>query len=71
MGRKGKGDLEGDDDMACNPHAMSSISFPQCCLTTQRATHMPHRLFLPLMLLDNAMCNPHAVSSISSFNVAR
>jgi len=36
--------------VACNPHATSSISFPQCCLMTQRASHMP---------------NPHATSSIS------
>jgi len=27
VGRRGKGDLEGDDDTACNPHATSSIYF--------------------------------------------
>jgi len=79
------------DDVACNPHAMSSISsfnvawrhsvqptcsviyfFLQCCLMTQRATHMPCCLFLSLhlvyfflsILFDDVACNPHAVLSI-------
>jgi len=58
------------DAAPCNPHATSSISFPQCCLMTQHATHMLHHLFLPSMLLDDTVCNPHAASCISSFNVA-
>ena len=48
VGRRGKGDREGDNDAVCNPHAVSSISFPLCCLMTWCATHTLHCLFLSL-----------------------
>ena len=51
MGRRGKGDREGDDDAVCNPHAVSSISFPLCCLMMQHAAHMLHCLFYSLYIV--------------------
>ena len=48
VGRRGKGDREGDDNAVCNPHATSSISFPLCCLMTWCATHTLHHLFYSL-----------------------
>ena len=65
MGRWGKGDGEGDNDMVCNPHTMSSNFLSPYCLTMQCATHMLcHLIFNPSILLDDAACNPHAVLSI-------
>ena len=65
MGRRGKGDSEGDDDAVCNPHAALSISFPLCCLIMWHATHTLRHLFYSLHIVDDAVCNPHTASSIS------
>ena len=48
MGKRGKGDREGDDNAVCNPHTVSSIYFPLCCLMMWHATHMLCHLFLSL-----------------------
>ena len=39
------------DDVACNPHTTSSISFSPCCLMMWCATHMLHHLFLSLYVV--------------------
>ena len=53
-----------DDDAACNPHAMSSLSSPSST-TIRRATHRPVVAFFSCFDDDTA-CNPHAVSLLSS-----
>ena len=65
VGRKGKGDLEGDDDAVCNPHAVSSYFFSSVLFDD--AVCNPHAMssFFSSVLFDDAACNPHAVSSIS------
>jgi len=65
VGRKGKGDLEGDDDVACNPHAVSSYFFSSVLFDDVVCN--PHTMssFFSSVLFDDMACNPHATSSIS------
>ena len=65
MGRKGKGDLEGDNNTACGLHAVSSYFFSSVLFDD--AVCNPHTVssFFSSVLFDDVACNPRAVSSIS------
>jgi len=65
VGRRGKGDLEGDDDTVCNPHTVSSYFFSSVLFDDVVCN--PHAMssFFSSVLFDDVACNPHAMSSIS------